>query len=218
MITTAHNESGESIPYILNDESLSPKYVIILFPGGKGDLDPHLEEGKLTYKFKANFLIRTRSLMVDQEFATAATNASQSTERILAIIDDLKKRFPAAQLYLMATSNGTYDTIEMAAFLSDKIAGEIHTSSLQRISFLDPRKYKNRHLVVHHLNDPCRYTPLFAAQASHDRYGTELIIMDGGVSVGDPCEPFSHHGFNGIEKETIDAIKAWIRKGTPKAS
>ena len=41
----------------------------------------------------------------------------------------------------------------------------------------------------------------------------ELIAMEGGISVGDPCEARAYHGFNCIERETIDAIKQWIRKG-----
>jgi hypothetical protein len=37
--------------------------------------------------------------------------------------------------------------------------------------------------------------------------------MEGGISVGDPCEAFAHHGYNGIEKETVYAIKNWIKQG-----
>ena len=64
---------------------------------------------------------------------------------------------------------------------------------------------------MHHKDDPCRGTPYRAALESHERYGTELISMEGGISVGNRCEPFSHHGFNGVERETMDAIKNWIR-------
>ena len=41
-------------------------------------------------------------------------------------------------------------------------------------------------------------------------YGTPLIEMEGGVSVGRPCEAYAHHGFNGIEKATVDRIVAWM--------
>ena len=41
-------------------------------------------------------------------------------------------------------------------------------------------------------------------------YGTELIEMEGGKSTGDDCEAFAYHGYNGIEAETVDKIKAWI--------
>ena len=113
----------------------------------------------------------------------------------------------------MGTSNGTAASMDLAEYLADKIAGAIHTSSRGQIYSFDARRYANRHLVVHHRNDGCRVTPFSAAQASHDRFGTELIAVEGGISTGDPCEAFAYHGFNGIERETIDAIKQWIRRG-----
>ena len=212
LITTAHYQSGEVIPYILNFTNLSPRYVVILFPGGSGSVDPHMANGKLVYKFKNNFLLRTRGLMVDEEFATVTTNSSQSSERIQAILDDLKQRFPTAQIYLMSTSNGTFDSLKLANYLSDKIAGEIHTSSLDIVRTFDAHKYKNRQLLVHHAHDACSATPFGSAEIAHEQYGTQLLVMDGGVSEGDPCRPFAHHGYNGIEHETIAAIKKWIKQ------
>lgn len=217
LITTAHKKDGEMIPYILNSTGASPRYVIILFPGGAGNMDPHLVNGKLEYGFKKNFVIRTRKLIVDDEFATVATNASRSEERIQGILDDLKERFPGAQTYLMSTSKGTFDSMALAGYLSDRIAGIIHTSSLNRVGSFDARKYRNRQLVVHHRHDACHATPFNAAQTAHEKYGTELLVMEGGITVGDLCEPFAHHGYNGIERETIAAIKQWIRQG-PAAS
>jgi hypothetical protein len=213
LIATAQDRNGEIVPYVLNYNNLSPRYVLILFPGGNGMVNPHMEEGKLVYGFKRNFLLRARIFIVDEEFATVTTNSTQLEERIQAVIDDLKRRFPTAQIYLMGTSNGTFDTMRLAKYLSDKIAGEIHTSSLVGISSLDAKKYKNRQLVVHHRHDACRSTPFGAAEASHERHGTDFIAMDGGISVGDPCEPFAYHGYNGIERETVDAIKKWIKQG-----
>ncbi|MGH8764478.1 MAG: hypothetical protein ACRET8_02065 [Burkholderiales bacterium] len=213
LITTAHYPNGEVVPYILNYQNLSPRYVVILFPGGTGEVNPRMEDGKLVYGFKWNFLLRTRNFIVDDEFVTVTTNASQSAERIQTILDDLSRRFPKARVYLMGTSRGTHDTMVLAGYLSDKIAGEIHTSSLDGIRSFDARKYKNRHLVVHHKYDGCRVTPFAAAQVSHEKYGNELIAMEGGTEGGDPCQPGGHHGYHGIEKETIDAIKQWIKRG-----
>lgn len=212
LIVTAVTKSGIVVPYVLNSGNLTPRYVLILFPGGLGIVNPHMEDDKLVYQAKGNFLLRARPFIVDDEFATVATNSTSSEEQIQALIDDLKNRFPLAKIYLMGTSRGTIDTMTLAAYLSDKIAGEIHTSSMQRIAYFDARKYQNRQLIVHHRDDSCRNTPLNAAQASHDRYGTELIVMDGGITEGNPCEAFAHHGYNGIEKETSDAIKQWIKQ------
>jgi hypothetical protein len=213
LITTAQDRNGQTIPYILNYNNLSPKYVIILFPGGAGNVDPHMADGKLAYRFRGNFLLKSRPFIVDDEFVTVTTNSTQIEERIQAVIDDLKTRFAAAQIYLMGTSNGTFDTMALAGYLSDNIAGEIHTSSLQGIAGFNAKKYRNRHLVVHHRDDACRATPFAAARASHDRFGNDFIAMDGGISVGDPCEPLAYHGYNGIESATIDAIKKWIKQG-----
>jgi hypothetical protein len=213
LVTTAKMKSGEPVPYILNSANAAPHYVMILFPGSTGIMDPRMEDGKLVYSEQTNFLIRSRPLIVDDEFATVATNSTSSEERIQAVIDDIKSRFPTAKIYLMGTSRGTGDTMALAGYLSDKIAGEIHTSSLQSIAFFDAKKYTNRQLVVHHRNDGCKATPFGSAQSSHSRYGNEFIAMEGGSSVGNPCEPFSYHGYNGIEKETIDAIKQWVKQG-----
>ena len=213
LVTTAHYANGEQVPYILNSNNALPRYVIILFPGGSGTVNPRIQDGKLVYGFKGNFLLRARPFIVDEEFATVTTNSTQSEERIQAVLDDIKGRFPNAQIYLMGTSNGTGPTMALAGYLSDKISGEIHTSSGSEIHGFDARKYKNRQLVVHHKDDTCRFTPFFAAEASHQRYGNDFIAMEGGISVGDPCEAFAHHGYNGIEQETVNAIKKWIKQG-----
>ena len=214
LIGTAHYANGEPVPYILNFSNPLPRYVIILFPGGSGIVDPHLQDGKLVYGFKGNFLVRSRPFIVDSEFATVTTNSSQSPERIQAVLDDLRSRFPNAQVYLMGTSNGTGATMALAEYLSDKIAGVIHTSSRNEISGFDAKKYKNRQLVVHHKDDRCRGTSFRAAETSHKRYGNEFIAMEGGTSTGDPCEAFAHHGYYGIERETVNAIKQWIKRSS----
>jgi hypothetical protein len=210
LITTAHFPNGDPIPYILNYQIPTPKYVLILFPGGAGNLDPHIKDGMLVHKLKGNFLLRSRKYFVDDQFTTVATNASQSEERIQALLDDLHARFPTSKIYLLGTSKGTFDTMALAGYLSNKIAGEVHTSSLDRIRSFNAKKYANRHLIVHHKRDSCHVTGYDGAETSHKAFGNEFIAMDGGISVGAPCEAFAYHGYNGIEKETVDAIKNWI--------
>src|SRR4029077_19951795 len=98
LITTARKADGEAVPYILDSVKATPSYVVILFPGGSGRVDPHVENGQLVYAFGGNFLVRSRPFIVDDEFATVTTNSSDSEERIQAVLDDLKRRFPAAQI------------------------------------------------------------------------------------------------------------------------
>ena len=213
LIMTAKLPGGDPVPYMLDSTAPAPKYLLVLFPGGSGDMNLRMEEGRIKFGLFGNFLIRSRRLFVDSEFATASTNATGSEERVQALLDDFKRRFPDARVYFIGTSNGTGPTMRLAEFLQDKVAGEIHTSSRSQIYSFDGKAYRNRHLVVHHVNDWCRVTPYSAAKRSNDKFGTELLTMEGGVSTGNECEAHAHHGFNGIEKETVDAIKAWIRKG-----
>ena len=218
LISSATYPNGESIPYVLNSEGPAPRYLIILVPGGSGNMDPRIANGRIEYGFRLNFLIRVRPLIVDGEFATVSTNTTRSPERMQALLDDLKQRFPAAQIYLMGTSNGSDATLRLAGYLSERIAGVIHTSSPPAIRDLDARQYRNRQLVVHHRHDDCRFTPFAPARAAHERFGTELIVMEGGMRSGDPCEPYGHHGFNGIERETVEAIKRWVRRDPAQAT
>jgi hypothetical protein len=214
LVTTAHYANGDQVPYILDSKGPAPEYVLILFPGGQGTVDPHVVDGQLVYGYRSNFLLRARRFFVDERFATVTTNTTQSEQRIQAVLDDIKARFPAAKIYLVGTSSGTYATMALAGYLSDKIAGEIHSSSLSNIRNFDSRKYKNRQLIIHHVKDACRLTVFSDAKSAHDKYGTDFIAMEGGVARGDPCEPFGHHGYNGIERETTDAIKKWIVQGS----
>jgi hypothetical protein len=213
LITTARFANGDAVPYILDSVGQDAKYVIILFPGGSGVMNPRMQDGKLVYGLWGNFLLRARQHFVDADFSTVSTNATDSEERIQAVLDDIARRFPKAKVYLAGTSNGTHYTMKLAGYLQDRIAGEIHSSSRAQIYWFDARQYRNRHLVIHHVNDWCRVTPYSAAVRSHEAYGNDFIAMEGGISTGNDCEAFAHHGFNGIERETAEEIKAWIRKG-----
>lgn len=213
IVDSARTADGKIVPYVLTQAGEAPKYVVILFPGGAGIVNPRLENGVVAYEMRTNFLMRSREHLVDADFASVAMDTTAVKPRIQAVIDDLKARFPAAGIYLMGTSRGTYDTMGLAEYLQDKIDGEIHTSSMSEIGFFDTRALKNRHLIVHHKLDTCRTTPFTAAQWSHEKYGTEFLAMSGGFSNDDACKPFAYHGFHGIERETIVAIKEWIKRG-----
>jgi hypothetical protein len=128
-------------------------------------------------------------------------------------VADLQARFGPLKVYVVGTSRSTEATIALSRSMDGQVAGFVHTSSMNAISGLDPRQSKSRNLIVYHEKDLCRVTVPSNGKASHDRYGTELIAMNGGRSTGDDCEAFAYHGYNGIERETVDAIKAWITKG-----
>lgn len=212
LVTTAVTSGGETIPYILTTKDGAPAYAVILMPGGKGILNPRMEGGKLTFTLGGNFLIRSRELFADGRFVAASTDATSTPGRILAISQDLKRRYGPIAVYVVGTSRSTEATMALAAPLDGQVAGFVHTSSMSGIAGLDPRKYKSRHLLVYHRLDACRVTNPSGAAASRASYGTEVIEIEGGKSTGDDCQAYAYHGYNGVEAETVAKIKAWIAR------
>ncbi|MBM3647735.1 MAG: hypothetical protein FJX11_08100 [Alphaproteobacteria bacterium] len=210
LVTSAKTAGGETIPYMLTSKQGTPAYAVILMPGGKGILAPRMDGNRLVFSAGGNFLIRSRELFADGRFVAASTDATSSPDRIMAVARDLHARYGAIQIYVAGTSRSTEATMSLAKSLDGQVAGFVHTSSMNAISGFDPRGAKSRNLIVLHTKDVCRVTNPFHSMASHRQYGTELIEMSGGQSTGAECEAFSHHGYNGIEAETVDRIKTWI--------
>lgn len=212
-LATARAADGTSVPYILTSQPGQPRYAVILMPGGRGILNPRMEGGKLAMDLGGNFLIRSRGLFADGSFVAASTDATTSPGRILAIVQDLQRRYGPLQVYVIGTSRSTESTMALSGPLDGQVAGFVHTSSMSAIANLDPRRYRSRHLIVYHRNDACRVTQPSASAASGKSFGTETIEMTGGTSTGDDCQARAYHGYNGIERETVDRIKAWIVRG-----
>jgi hypothetical protein len=205
---------GERVPYVLTTTSAEkPRYAVILMPGGAGHLGAHMEGTKVAFASAGNFLIRSRAIFAEGPFVAASTDATSTPDRIMAIVQDLERRYGPLAVYVVGTSNSTGATLTLAEPLDGKVAGFVHSSSLNRIASFDPRKLKSRHLIVVHRMDGCFATKPSMGVASHRSYGTDLIEMNGGTSTGDDCEAYAHHGYYGIERETVEKIKAWIVAG-----
>jgi hypothetical protein len=204
---------GQTIPYILTENSpKTVRYAVVLMPGGGGRLDPYMRDDKLMFELGGNFLIRSRNLFTDQETVAVSTNASQSTERMTALVNDLKQRYPGVKIYFAGTSRSSGDTMTLSERMGNQAEGYIHTASMNGIARFDTTQAAGRHLIVHHIRDGCGLTGFGSAEYNHKTYGTRFIAVDGGFSSGHVCEGFAHHGFNGVEKETIDKIMSWVKE------
>ena len=210
-VTTA---DGTQFSYVLTTtEPQQIRYAVILMPGGSGRLDPRMKDGRLVMTLSGNFLIRSRAAFAGHQFVAASTDSTSTPARINAIVADLERRYGKLAVYVVGTSNSTNDTLDLVPKMDGQVAGFAHTSSFNRIAWFDPRKLKSRNLIVLHEKDTCRYTLPSNGLASHDKYGTDLIVMTGGKTKGEECEAYAYHGYYTIEAETVDKIKAWILKG-----
>jgi hypothetical protein len=202
---------GTSVPYVLTTGGGTPAYAVILMPGGVGVLSPHLSpDGSVAFQMGDNFAVRVRGIFAEGPFIAATTDATSTPDRILAIVADLQRLYPGVKVYVLGFSNSTGSTVALAKPLDGKVAGFVHSSG---ITNFDARGLKSRHLIVVHKEDVCPGVNPSSGMASNRKYGTPLLVMEGGKSVGNECGPVAHHGFYGIERETVDKIKQWIIAG-----
>jgi hypothetical protein len=69
-------------------------------------------------------------------------------------------------------------------------------------------------LVVHHKEDGCQHCAYGEIPKLMDKLTAaarkELVTIEGGTNIGDPCEAQAYHGFNGRDEEVADKIAKWI--------
>jgi hypothetical protein len=200
--------------------------ILVLFAGGNGILaiaqDGTLRSGK------GNFLIRSRAEFAKSDRQTAPyLGGVRQTEShvadVKATLAWLRARVPNLPIWLVGTSRGTQSVayfasqvrhadggadgiVLTATIFSDDRSRAVPAMALDRIDVPT--------LFVHHRRDACRHCDFAAAEPTLARVAAAprkaLIAMDGGIAQGDPCEAFAHHGFNGIETQTIAEIIGWI--------
>jgi hypothetical protein len=69
-------------------------------------------------------------------------------------------------------------------------------------------------LWVHHEDDPCTYTSYRDAREFSQRTRKPLLtVRGGGPGRGAACEAFTAHGFVGVERETVIAMRSWVKTG-----
>jgi hypothetical protein len=223
-----------TISYLLTQKDGShPEWILVMFAGGDGDLQLAQEsDGAISMRLKNNFLVRARTLLVDDRFATALVDAPSDqpagytdtfrasprhADDIAHIAADLRTRFPGARLVLVGTSRGTISSAFVGRALPDTWDAVVHTSTLSSpargqalpLAGFNYGEIHARQLFVHHVDDGCYLCSFSAAKRIADD-GHDLIAVSGGSAQGNPCEAKGHHGFYGQDEAVVTALKAWI--------
>jgi len=213
-----------------------PRAAAVLFPGGQGDFQ--VEPGGAVVRQKGNFLVRSRDLFVAQGIAVAIVappsdrqdlqgfrQSREHAEDIRAVIAWLRRE-AGVPVWLAGTSRGTQSAAYIATELPRAAGGAdglvltstVLNSSARGIDRPVPDMPLERIavpvLVVHHKLDGCRLCPFTEAPRLVDKLTAaprkELIAIEGGVTEGNPCEAFAHHGYNGVEADVVARISGWI--------
>jgi hypothetical protein len=210
-----------------------PKAVVFLLAGGPGRVRI-TNDGQTKNE---NFLVRSRQLFVATQLVTVVVDVPtdqpegmtvafrESSEHVADLIGAIawaRARWPGRPVWLVGTSRGTQSAAAAAVALANDTRGPdgiVLTSSILARSPRDPGtpvqerpldKLKIPVLVVHHQDDPC---PICAPRLLSEVKlppGGRIVMETGGTSTGDPCQSFSHHGYNGIEGAVVADIAAFI--------
>ena len=69
-------DDGTPLSYLLTTQSSTPRYTLLAMPGGSGIFNARVENGEIRFSFAGNFVVRTRNLIVDDDFAMAISKRS----------------------------------------------------------------------------------------------------------------------------------------------
>jgi hypothetical protein len=163
---------------------------IILIPGGS--TLQKIDAGG-TPSSGGNFVMRIRQSLLTAGFAIAYLEDPTDLRAIIARMRAVKR-----PVFLLSTSNGTRVAAANAASLgADGPDGIVPV------------------LFVHNVNDACFVSPPGGVAGLIARFPKTTDVTRIDVSstrlAGDPCEPYSQHGYLGIEDDVTDKIVDWMR-------
>lgn len=212
------------------------KAAVILIAGGHGGLQI-FPSGKLKWGAN-NFVVRNRGLFAQRGLMVATIDAPsdrqsnpylggfrqrpEHVEDVKAVIAWIKQQ-ANIPVWLVGTSRGT----QSAAYIAVQTAGGqggpdglVLTSTIlteekgRPVPVMPLGTVKIPTLVVHHKEDGCQHCAYGEIPKLMDKLTAaarkELVTIEGGTNIGDPCEAQAYHGFNGRDEEVADKIAKWI--------
>ncbi len=208
-----------------------PSTALLLFPGADGTKQFGEKDGR--FWVGNNFLVRSARDLAMAGFIVVAVDAPSDQSQgmpdsfrtspthakdIRKVISYLKEKHRITALYLVGTSKGTLSAAYLAAVLDEPaLEGAILTSVYppSGYSAFDLTDIDDPVLIIHHLYDECRATPVQGAfelkQRLTESPRVDIVVVTGGsIAASSPCNALSNHGFYGMEKSVVQVMKDWI--------
>lgn len=211
----------------------NPRRVIVLLPGGPGNVQLKLKDGNLSLSGQ-NFLLRARAKFFERGYAfvivdTPSDHASLDNLRssvdhktdLTAIHNYLRSRF-SAPIWWAGTSRSTESVAILGQQSDIKLDGIILSSSItvsdkRGKSILETSldKITAPTLVVAHEKDRCHLTPVQRSKEILSKLTGSVraeykTIQGGNFPLGNYCEAFSPHGYFGAEDEAVTAMTQFM--------
>jgi hypothetical protein len=219
--------------FVTNMGQRKAEAAAIVYNGGWGVLNLRMVNGQPKFA-GGNFLVRTRGdfirngiwpFLVDvpSDQATGVTDEYRRSDKQVAdtraVIAEIRRRAPGLPIFILTTSRSTLSGAHLGRSLGpDEVAGVVLTSTMivpgqhwESLASFDFKSIKVPLLFVQHHADICKAT-LYPNLVRAVQGYTLISVSGGKPAESDPCEPFSAHGYFGVERPTVDAISAWMLK------
>ena len=205
---------------------------VVLLPGGAGGFGYDAEQNQPR---STNFLVRSREYFVragcniliagkpddvaDLSFSYRITPEHVADiRRVVMQARELGGNLP---VWLVGNSRGTISATAAAIAYPDQVDGLVLTAGVVNrgksgsIQSQAIARLRMPVLVVHHRHDACpECSPAdvrYVMSGLSNAVARKLILLDGSDgATGPPCEALHHHGFIGIEAETVAIITDWM--------
>jgi pimeloyl-ACP methyl ester carboxylesterase len=194
------------------------------------------EDGQLKFELAGNMLVRSRRQWLDEERLVAVVDAP-SDERasfgqrfretprygadVAGLLAAIGRRFAIEDWMFVGTSEGSISAFHAGRMNPALARRATLTASVIRagrngpgLSGVNYSELKSKLPWVNHEDDPCDFTLYRLVKDAAQRSGAPLVtVRGGGPARGAACMAFTQHGFVGVEKETVLAMRSWIQTG-----
>ena len=233
-LVSISTRQGVTQPFVILPMAGAPQAVALLYIGGGGRVNARREDGQVTFGAR-NFLPRSAAEFARNGILPVVMDAPSDQSELTdgyrmgpeqsvdarAVVAELKRRYPGLPVYIVGTSRGTISGAYISRDLGAEVSGVVLTSTMfgsgnprrqaPNLRGFDYGAIRTPLLFVHHREDGCEHTPYAAAERLAARH--DLVSVSGGrPPESGPCDPFSAHGFFGVEGATVDAIAGWMLK------
>jgi poly(3-hydroxybutyrate) depolymerase len=201
------------------------KHVVLMLSGGGGVIGLAARDGKIDVL--GGYPITQRQRLADAVGAVAVV--SPPTDQpvmdldwretdlhvadLRAAVAAVRKRFPAADVWMLGISNGAVSAAVAVARI-DEVAGAVLLSASRDAYAQTRRTDRMRVLAVHHRRDSCL---LYGDIRYSAGWRTLVTVEDDRLPRPSPvrkdCGLGSAHQFSGKEDEVLEAIAQWIVTG-----
>ena len=208
-----------------------PSTALLLFPGADGT--KHFGEKDGRFWVSSNFLMRSAKDLAAAGYIVVAVDAPSDqscgmpdrfrtspshAKDIRKVIAYLKEKHRVSSVYLVGTSKGSLSAAFLASDFSEPAIGGVILTSVYPPSEsggIDFTDIDDAVLIIHHLYDECRATPIQGAfdlkKSLTESPRVDIVVVTGGsLAASSPCNALSNHGFYGMEKPVIQVMKDWI--------